>query len=104
MMKRKIHNQKGMLCLEERDYDETDKRKDSSEYPILESSGCTADADSIAGGSHFLLPSLPDTIAVHWGVSGTPDRYGSRYELLIPSCDRYFGGKSAAQRFFWQAT
>lgn len=53
MMKRKIHNQKGMLCLEERDYDETDKRKDNSEYPILESSGCTADADSIIGGFHF---------------------------------------------------
>ena len=53
MMKRKIHNQKGMLCLEERDYDETDKRKDNSEYPILESSGCTDDADSVAGGSHF---------------------------------------------------
>lgn len=33
----------------------------------------------------ILLPSLPDTIAVHWGVSGTPDRYGSRYELLIPA-------------------
>lgn len=32
-----------------------------------------------------MLPSLPDTIAVHWGVSGTPDRYGSRYELLIPA-------------------
>ena len=28
---RKIHNQKGMLYLEERDYDETDKWKDSSE-------------------------------------------------------------------------
>ena len=33
----------------------------------------------------ILLPSFPDTIAVHWGVSGTPDRYGSRYELLIPA-------------------
>lgn len=27
--------------------------KDSSEYPVLESSGCTADADSIIGGSHL---------------------------------------------------
>ena len=32
-----------------------------------------------------LLPFLPDTVAVHWGIGGTPDRYGSRYELLIPS-------------------
>ena len=53
MMKSKIHNQKGMLCLEERDYDEKDKRKDSSEYPVLESSVCTADVDSVIGGSHF---------------------------------------------------
>lgn len=33
----------------------------------------------------ILLPVLPDTVAVHWGIGGTPDRYGSRYELLIPS-------------------
>lgn len=28
---------------------------------------------------------LPDTVAVHWGLDGTPDRYGSRFELLIPA-------------------
>lgn len=28
---------------------------------------------------------LPDTVAVHWGIDGTPDRYGSRFELLIPT-------------------
>ena len=27
---------------------------------------------------------LPDTVAVHWGLDGTPDRYSSRFELLIP--------------------
>ena len=32
----------------------------------------------------FALPQLPDQVAVHWGVDGTPDRYGSRFELLFP--------------------
>lgn len=32
----------------------------------------------------FVLPQLPDQVAVHWGVDGTPDRYGSRFELLLP--------------------
>ena len=33
----------------------------------------------------WMLPGLPDTVPVHWGVDGSPDRYGSRWELLIPA-------------------
>lgn len=33
----------------------------------------------------FVLPGLPDIIPVHWGVDGSPDRYGSRWELLLPA-------------------
>lgn len=32
-----------------------------------------------------VLPFLPDTVPVHWGIDGMPDRYGSRFELLIPA-------------------
>ena len=53
---------------------------------------------------------LPDTVAVHWGLDGTPDRYSSRFELLIPVATFYwwvrFSGskaKGAAQRDFGQA-
>lgn len=31
------------------------------------------------------IPFLPNTVPVHWGMDGTPDRYGSRFELLIPA-------------------
>lgn len=26
---------------------------------------------------------MPDTVPVHWGVDGNPDRFGSKYEILI---------------------
>ena len=29
------------------------------------------------------LPTLPDVIPAHFGFSGTPDRWGSKYELLM---------------------
>lgn len=40
----------------------------------------------------FVLPGLPDIIPVHWGVDGSPDRYGSRWELLLPSAIVLFLG------------
>ena len=26
---------------------------------------------------------LPDTVAAHFGIDGTPDRYGSKYEAFL---------------------
>lgn len=26
---------------------------------------------------------LPDTVPVHWGINGEPDRYGSKWELIV---------------------
>ena len=40
----------------------------------------------------FVLPGLPDIIPVHWGVDGSPDRYGSRWELLLPGAIVLFLG------------
>ncbi|NIU83922.1 MAG: DUF1648 domain-containing protein, partial [Candidatus Thorarchaeota archaeon] len=31
----------------------------------------------------YLYPSLPDRIAVHWGVSGEADGYGSKFMGLF---------------------
>lgn len=49
----------------------------------------------------FVLPGLPDIIPVHWGVDGSPDRYGSRWELLLPGAIVLFLGNFAAARFFF---
>ena len=35
----------------------------------------------------FVLPGLPDIIPVHWGVDGSPDRYGS-YAIPFPASPR----------------
>jgi uncharacterized membrane protein len=32
----------------------------------------------------FIYPSLPSKIPLHFGMDGTPDRYGQRQELFIP--------------------
>lgn len=32
----------------------------------------------------FTWPGLPDSMALHFDMSGKPDRYGSKYELLLP--------------------
>ena len=31
----------------------------------------------------FAALPLPDTMAMHFGLDGTPDRWGSKYELLV---------------------
>lgn len=31
----------------------------------------------------FVYINLPDLIPLHWGISGLPDRFGNKYELLI---------------------
>jgi len=35
------------------------------------------------GASAAALPRLPATVPVHWGLDGQPDRWGSRWELLL---------------------
>ncbi|HTI57509.1 SdpI family protein [Mucilaginibacter sp.] len=31
----------------------------------------------------YVFPTLPETVPVHFGIKGTPDRYGSKNEFLI---------------------
>ena len=42
----------------------------------------------------FVLPGLPDIIPVHWGVDGSPDRYGSRW-----CCTSPFGRRATSWNF-----
>ena len=55
---------------------------------------------------------LPDTVAAHFGIDGTPDRYGSKYEaFLFPAIIlvitllyflyRKFQEKSFMETYFW---
>lgn len=34
----------------------------------------------------IFLPKLPETIPLHWDIHGNPDRYGSKWEILLLAC------------------
>lgn len=49
-----------------------------------------------------VLSILPDTIALHFGTGGTPDRYGSKYEMM-PTAALMSLANIMLAAFYWKA-